>query len=162
MGCIRIEGTLKIICIVLSACVGLAGCANDRPMNVVIVTLDTTRADHIGCYGKVEASTPNIDALAAEGVLFENAFAPVPITLPSHSNSGPTLGTITRYRPSSRRIIPGDRPCPQQLATVGTPPSLSARMTGAMHRSIASSRPSIRTARCCCRWRTIWPQREAP
>jgi len=76
---------MKAIVVVLSACIGLAGCGNDRPMNVIIVTIDTTRADHIGCYGKAEASTPNIDALAAEGVLFENAFASVPITLPSHA-----------------------------------------------------------------------------
>ncbi len=54
-------------------------------MNVVIVTLDTTRADHIGCYGNSQASTPNIDALAAEGVVFKNAFAAVPITFPSHT-----------------------------------------------------------------------------
>lgn len=85
MGNVEVERIMKIIIVVLSACIGLAGCGNDRPMNVVIVTIDTTRADHIGCYGKAEASTPNIDALAAEGVLFENAFASVPITLPSHS-----------------------------------------------------------------------------
>lgn len=63
----------------------MLGCGKAAPWNVVIVTLDTTRADHIGCYGKGEASTPNIDALAAEGVLFENAFASVPITFPSHT-----------------------------------------------------------------------------
>jgi arylsulfatase A-like enzyme/Tfp pilus assembly protein PilF len=49
------------------------------------VTFDTTRADHLGSYGDERASTPVLDALAAEGVLFENAHAAVPITMPSHA-----------------------------------------------------------------------------
>ncbi len=52
----------------------------------MVVTFDTTRADHLACYGHEEARTPNLDRLAAEGVLFEQATAPVPITLPSHSS----------------------------------------------------------------------------
>src|SRR5689334_25013965 len=55
------------------------------PPNVVIITIDTLRADHLGCYGYKEIHTPNIDALAAEGVRFDKAFTPVPITLPSHT-----------------------------------------------------------------------------
>jgi len=51
---------------------------------VVIVTFDTTRADRIGCYGYAEAHTPNLDRLAKESVLFEQAVSPVPTTLPSH------------------------------------------------------------------------------
>lgn len=54
-------------------------------LNVVVVTLDTTRADRLGCYGAKEAETPNLDALAREGVLFEQATATVPLTFPSHS-----------------------------------------------------------------------------
>ena len=53
--------------------------------NVLLVTLDTTRADRIGCYGYEAARTPALDALAAEGVLFERARANVPLTLPSHA-----------------------------------------------------------------------------
>jgi arylsulfatase A-like enzyme/Flp pilus assembly protein TadD len=55
------------------------------PSNVVIITIDTLRADHLGCYGYRDIRTPNIDALAAEGVRFEQAYTPVPITLPSHA-----------------------------------------------------------------------------
>jgi arylsulfatase A-like enzyme len=55
-------------------------------MNVLLFTLDTTRADHIGCYGDPDARTPNIDRLAAEGVRFSNATAQAPMTLPSHSS----------------------------------------------------------------------------
>ena len=53
--------------------------------NVVFITLDTTRADHIGCYGAKGAETPNIDALAKKGVLFEEARTNCPLTLPSHA-----------------------------------------------------------------------------
>ena len=54
--------------------------------NVVVVTLDTTRADHIGCYGYEGARTPTLDRLAAEGIRFADAVSPVPLTLPSHSS----------------------------------------------------------------------------
>ncbi len=62
-----------------------AGRGVERP-NVVLVTLDTTRADHLGCYGDRDASTPNLDALAGRGVLFEQAAAVAPLTLPAHSS----------------------------------------------------------------------------
>lgn len=54
--------------------------------NVLLFTLDTTRADHLGCYGRLDARTPNIDGLAAEGILFKNATAQAPLTLPSHAS----------------------------------------------------------------------------
>jgi arylsulfatase A-like enzyme/cytochrome c-type biogenesis protein CcmH/NrfG len=55
-------------------------------LNVVLITIDTLRADHVGCYGYKRIKTPNIDGLAADGVRFERAFAVVPVTLPSHSS----------------------------------------------------------------------------
>jgi arylsulfatase A-like enzyme/tetratricopeptide (TPR) repeat protein len=55
-------------------------------LNVLLVTLDTTRPDHLGCYGGTGVKTPNLDALAANGVRFANAYAPVPLTLPSHAS----------------------------------------------------------------------------
>ena len=57
----------------------------ERPWNVLLITLDTTRADHLGCYGKAGARTPNLDRLAAEGFLFEQAAASNPVTQASHS-----------------------------------------------------------------------------
>ncbi len=63
----------------------LAGCGGGRPWNVLLVTLDTTRADFLGCYGKESARTPNFDRLAAEGTLFEHAYASNPVTQASHS-----------------------------------------------------------------------------
>jgi arylsulfatase A-like enzyme/Tfp pilus assembly protein PilF len=64
--------------------------ARQRPtpgeLNVVVITLDTTRADRLGCYGFAGVETPNIDALAAEAVVFDAATATVPLTFPSHSS----------------------------------------------------------------------------
>jgi len=54
--------------------------------NVLLITLDTTRADRIGSYGYGAAETPRLDALASEGVLFEHAVTPTAFTLPSHSS----------------------------------------------------------------------------
>jgi arylsulfatase A-like enzyme/Tfp pilus assembly protein PilF len=56
------------------------------PLNVLLITLDTTRADHLGCYGFSQAATPNLDRLALEGVRFARAYCPAPLTLPSHSS----------------------------------------------------------------------------
>ncbi len=55
-------------------------------LNVLLITLDTTRADHLGCYGNLQARTPNIDRLAREGTLFRQCFAATSTTLPSHSS----------------------------------------------------------------------------
>ncbi len=52
---------------------------------MVVVTVDTLRADHLGCYGFEAARTPHIDALASQGVRAEHAIAATPITLPSHA-----------------------------------------------------------------------------
>src|SRR5262245_48256829 len=54
------------------------------PPDILLITLDTTRADHIGAYGDRNARTPRLDRLASEGVLFERAIASAPITLPAH------------------------------------------------------------------------------
>ncbi len=53
--------------------------------NVILISIDTCRADHIACYGHRSVRTPTIDRLAAEGVRFARAVAPTPLTLPSHT-----------------------------------------------------------------------------
>src|SRR5688500_2220183 len=52
--------------------------------DVVIITIDTLRADRVGCYGYGKANTPAIDQIAKEGLLFRNAISHVPLTRPSH------------------------------------------------------------------------------
>src|SRR5262249_20042687 len=56
-----------------------------RP-SIVLFTLDTTRADHLGCYGFAAARTPHLDALARESERFAAAHTTCPITLPAHSS----------------------------------------------------------------------------
>jgi hypothetical protein len=55
-------------------------------MNLVVITLDTVRADALGAYGQSQPATPRIDALALESTLFEQAVASAPSTLPSHTS----------------------------------------------------------------------------
>src|SRR5690348_10954710 len=75
---------------VATACASLALAASPstqhraRP-NVLLITVDTVRADHVGCYGDKNIHTPTIDALAADGILYEHAIAQVPLTWPSHT-----------------------------------------------------------------------------
>jgi arylsulfatase A-like enzyme len=71
---------LLLLLLATAACSGRLG----NVSRVVVVTLDTTRADRIGCYGYDKAATANLDRLAEEGVLFEQAVAQAATTLPSH------------------------------------------------------------------------------
>lgn len=57
-----------------------------KPRAVIIITLDALRADHAGCYGYPLNTTPALDALAAESLLFEYAFSPIGLTAPSHAS----------------------------------------------------------------------------
>ena len=88
----------------VAAAVGIAGVVwlgllNRRPpiqpTHIVLISIDTCRADHLGCYGHRPSYTPHLDALARQGVLFENVIAPAPITLPAHSTM--LTGTIPPY-----------------------------------------------------------------
>lgn len=61
-------------------------CGEPAPPNVLLITIDTLRADRLGTYGYRPARTPHLDRLAAEGVRFDDAIAVAPITAPSHSS----------------------------------------------------------------------------
>lgn len=79
------------LAVLLASCGGgpkePAGAAPRDPRpSFLLVTLDTTRADHLGCYGFPRAATPNLDRWAAEGVVFDSAATPVPVTLPAHAS----------------------------------------------------------------------------
>ncbi len=68
--------------LVLSAC----GSMGDTPPNVLILCVDTLRADRLGCYGGTGNLTPNLDALAAQATRWENCSASSPWTVPSHAS----------------------------------------------------------------------------
>ena len=69
---------------------GVAGSAravaDSSPPNLLLITIDTLRADHLSCNGAQNVATPNLDRLAADGVNFTRARSPVPLTLPSHAS----------------------------------------------------------------------------
>ena len=76
----------------LACAVLVFGCQQADGPNIVLITLDTTRADRLGAMGDTEARTPALDALAARGAVFERAFSSVPLTLPAHTSILTGLG----------------------------------------------------------------------
>lgn len=99
------------------------GCSKlpEPPRHLLLVTIDTIRADRVGCYGRKNAGTPNLDRLAEEGVRFERAYASVPLTLPSH------ISILTGLHPphsgihdnGERELKAGVKPLAVRLAEVG-------------------------------------------
>ena len=92
----------------------VAACApvpSTAPKNVVLITMDTTRADRLGCYGYDGVSTPNIDRVANRGTLFTRAFATAPITGPSHASilSG-TYPPFHQVRDNAVSAVPEEIP----------------------------------------------------
>jgi len=57
-----------------------------RPPNIILIVMDTVRADHLSCYGYYRRTTPNIDEIAKRGTLYQNAFSAAPWTPPSHAS----------------------------------------------------------------------------
>jgi arylsulfatase A-like enzyme/Flp pilus assembly protein TadD len=80
---VRVAGLVVASWLAISVCAAGAAGADT---NVLLVTIDTLRTDRLSCYGPGHAQTPQIDGLAARGVLFERAYAHDPETLPSHTN----------------------------------------------------------------------------
>lgn len=75
---------LLAVLVAASACARSEGPVSSRPASVLLVSVDTLRADRLGSSGDAAARTPVMDRLAREGVLFERAYTPVPLTLPAH------------------------------------------------------------------------------
>lgn len=72
---------------------------SERRPNLLLVTIDTIRADHLGCYGYFRNTSPNLDAFAAESMVFDDCFAPVATTLPSH------LSLLTAAYPMEHGVL---------------------------------------------------------
>ena len=98
--------------------------AKARP-NVLLVTIDTLRADRLGCYGYARASTPTLDALAARGVRFATAVAHVPLTTPSHAS------ILTGLTPLRHGVRDNGQVLPAQV------PTLAEAFRGAGYRTAA-------------------------
>jgi len=94
-------------------------------LNVVFITLDTTRADRIGAYGFGDAGTPNIDRLAREGALFEQAESVAPLTLPAHCS------LFTGRFPFEHGVHENGAPLPAQERTLAQVLQAAGMRTGA-------------------------------
>ena len=116
------------VVLVLAAAAGLAGHRGSTGQaggartawNVLMLTLDTTRADRLGAYGFAGAETPNIDRVAREGVLFEQAESAAPLTLPAHTSLFTGRFPFQHgVRDNGAVLDPGERTLAQVLQTRG-------------------------------------------
>lgn len=82
-----------------------------RP-NLILISIDTLRADHLGCYGYDRPTSPTLDRLASEGMLFECAYATSPWTLPSHGTM------LTGFYPGRIGLNSADSTLPSELETL--------------------------------------------
>lgn len=89
----------------------LFACAKEptkQKLNLVVISVDTLRADHLSCYGYPKKNTPNIDLLAEKSIRFEYAFTSIPSTLPAHAS---LFTSLYPHQLASRRngeVIPKD------------------------------------------------------
>jgi arylsulfatase len=88
--------------VLLVACGGGAGDGRATG-GILVIAIDSLRADHLSCYGYDRETTPVVDSLAAEGVLFEEAFSAAPWRLPSHAS------LLTGCDPNVAKLIPNAR-----------------------------------------------------
>jgi arylsulfatase A-like enzyme len=97
--------------------------ATPQSPNVIVLLVDTLRADALGCYGATPSPTPALDALAGGGTLFEDVVAPAPWTLPS------VTSVFTGRYPREHGVITGDDPVPGEVGSAclsATVPTLAA------------------------------------
>src|SRR5580765_6673467 len=113
--------------IALSAARAAAQLPEKSVPNVVLITIDTLRADHLGCYGYKQIKTPNIDGLAADSSRFERAYTVVPVTLPSHT----AMLTGTYPMLSGMHDFSANKLSPQQV-TMATVLKQAGYVTGAV------------------------------
>ncbi|CAG0975621.1 Ulvan-active sulfatase [Planctomycetaceae bacterium] len=96
------------------------------PRHLIVISIDTLRADHLGCYGHANAQTPAIDKLAGEGALFEKHYTCYPLTLPSHLTQLTGVSTLGhRVRDNLYHRLP------EQFATLPEELSKQGFTTGA-------------------------------
>ncbi|MEN8160010.1 MAG: sulfatase [Myxococcota bacterium] len=105
------RGLALALAAVFALACGDAG-RSEPPSNLILISLDTLRADHLGCYGRDRNTSPAIDALAAAGVRFADASATSPWTLPSHASM------LTGLYPSSHGVRQRSHRLPEERVTL--------------------------------------------
>jgi len=103
----------RAIRLLLAIAAFTVGCGEPpEPRNLLLISLDTLRADHLGCYGYERPTSPFLDRLASQGVLFEQAYATSPWTLPSHAS------LFTGLYPSQHGAMTEELSLPTDLPTL--------------------------------------------
>lgn len=108
---------LLLACIATGACLagpGAGPASEPPPTPVILISIDTLRADHLGAYGYTRIHTPNIDSYAQPGTLFTAVDAQVPLTLPSHAS------LFTSTYPFENRIEENAQPVPPGAVTLAS------------------------------------------
>jgi arylsulfatase A-like enzyme/Flp pilus assembly protein TadD len=123
----RLLRTPAVLLLAVVTPVALTSCNTVSPHpNILLVTLDTTRADRLGCYGDRDALTPRLDGLARTGMRFDAAYTPSPMTLPAHA----TL--LTGLEPPEHGLrINGRQRLPDGIPTVAAALGSRGYRTGA-------------------------------
>ncbi|MCI0627530.1 MAG: sulfatase-like hydrolase/transferase [Acidobacteria bacterium] len=92
----------------------VAPAKNDSAAPIILISVDTLRADRLSCYGYSASPTPNIDSLASRGTLFSAASAQVPLTLPSHAS------LLTSTYPFFNGVRDNGEQVPRNLVTLAS------------------------------------------
>jgi arylsulfatase A-like enzyme/cytochrome c-type biogenesis protein CcmH/NrfG len=114
-------------CLAASA---LASAVAPPPPNVILITLDTVRADRMGFLGSKRGLTPNLDALARQSIVFTRAYSQVPLTAPSHATI--LTGTYPQFHQVSDFQVPLAKELPYAPAILGAQGYHTAAFVGAM------------------------------
>jgi arylsulfatase A-like enzyme len=108
IGFVRVAMFVAVLTLPHSSCRS----SPEPPRNVILVTIDTLRADHVGAYGYPRPTTPFLDDLAGRGVLFENAFSSSSHTAPSHATM------FTSVYPQAHGVLENGTALPEDLDTL--------------------------------------------
>jgi len=99
--------------------------SGEEGLNIILISVDTLRADYCGCYGSEELETPNIDSLAFGGTMFTQCKAQVPLTLPSHTT------IMTGTYPPYHGVITNSDQVPEGITTLAEVLNDAGYATGA-------------------------------
>jgi len=103
-----------LVCFLLAVCSSCTDSEGPRPRNVILISLDTVRADRLTCLGHSEKTSPTVDRLAREGTSFSNASASSPWTLPSH------VSMLSGLYPHRHRVQLKEHGIPDDVETLAT------------------------------------------
>jgi len=100
------------ILLLAAALLALGGCSageDGRPPGILLISMDTTRSDYLSVYGFPHPTTPHLEELAAQGVVFSHAYSPTPMTAPAHASLFTSLYPATHRVTHNAERLPDER-----------------------------------------------------